>query len=42
MLRLFERHITSKASPTSGTVPTMPSSAILPIMRAMTWLGAPS
>jgi hypothetical protein len=32
MLRRFERHITSKASPTSGTAPTNPSSAMLASM----------
>ena len=30
MLRRFERHITSKASPTSGTAPTTLSSATFP------------
>src|SRR5262249_30179900 len=41
-LRRFERHITSKASPTTGTAPTNPSSAILASMRIMTSEGAPS
>ncbi len=35
-LRRFARHITSKASPSSGTAPTTPSSATFISMRAMT------
>src|SRR6266576_6833327 len=42
MLRRLERHITSKASPRSGTAPRVPSSTTLASMRAMTCPGAPS
>jgi hypothetical protein len=41
-LRMLARNITSNASPASGTMPTTPSSATLPSMRAVTCHGAPS
>src|SRR5260370_21085367 len=41
-LRMLARNITSNASPASGTIPTTPSSATLPSIRAVTCQGAPS
>src|SRR5262245_16229049 len=41
-LRRLARHITSKASPTTGTAPKNPSSATLASMRMMTCKGAPN